>query len=152
MDYYSIKVFLPWFIWISSMSFLDQSRAQPGTASLDCIGKLLPCQPYLQSSSPPDTCCTPLAGMVDGEGDCFCQIFNDPGLLKSFNVTQEQALKLPKNCGMNADVSGCKNREPPIIYFFLFLPNRNCGFSPSKHWHIINIQPIYMQIDSKFFS
>lgn len=75
----------------------------------ECVQKLLPCQPYLTSGSPPATCCGPLKEAVSGDGKCICNLFNNPGFLQGFNVTQEQALQLPKHCGIEADTNKCKN-------------------------------------------
>nr|XP_048330504.1 non-specific lipid transfer protein GPI-anchored 3-like isoform X2 [Ziziphus jujuba var. spinosa] len=78
-----------------------------------CFQKLLPCQAYLKSpDSPPESCCTPLKDMISGDMDCLCQVFNNPDLLKNLNVTQDQALKLPKACGAQADISICKKGSP----------------------------------------
>ena len=128
MDYYNSKVFLSWFISISSlMGVMEYSSADTGGGvSMEyCMGKLLPCQPYLKSSSsPPESCCTPLESMVDdggGGGDCLCRIFSDSALLKSFNLTQDDALKLPKACGLDPDISSCPNGDPSIVPGFLKL-------------------------------
>ncbi|KAF5954842.1 hypothetical protein HYC85_007698 [Camellia sinensis] len=104
--------------WVSvgfSESFLDQvSGGDGGGASLPCIQKLMPCQPYLQKPlSPPDTCCEPLKEMISGDSACLCGIFDNADLLKKFNITQDVALKLPKACGANADVSVCKTGTSP---------------------------------------
>ncbi|XP_057459288.1 non-specific lipid transfer protein GPI-anchored 3 [Actinidia eriantha] len=81
--------------------------------SLPCLQKLMPCQPYLQSGgsgsgAPPASCCVPLKEMISGDTACLCGIFNNVDLLKTFNLTQDQALKLPKACSANADISVCK--------------------------------------------
>ncbi|KAK6921234.1 Bifunctional inhibitor/plant lipid transfer protein/seed storage helical domain [Dillenia turbinata] len=78
--------------------------------TLPCVQKLAPCRPYLKSSSmPPATCCAPLKEMVSDDRACLCSIFNDPEILKSLNITQDQALQLPRSCGANPDISKCNN-------------------------------------------
>ncbi|GAV69534.1 LTP_2 domain-containing protein [Cephalotus follicularis] len=78
-------------------------------SSMPCIQKLLPCQPYLHSPSPPALCCLPLKEIVTNDSKCLCDIFNNPEILKSFNITQDDALKVPKACGVKVDLSECKN-------------------------------------------
>ncbi|KAF6136513.1 hypothetical protein GIB67_035072 [Kingdonia uniflora] len=77
--------------------------------ALPCMQKLLPCQPYLSKpESAPPACCLPLKEMIVNEPACLCKIFNNPPLLKTLKINQEDALKLPKACGANADVSVCE--------------------------------------------
>ncbi|ESQ34976.1 hypothetical protein EUTSA_v10008878mg [Eutrema salsugineum] len=78
--------------------------------SMPCIQKLMPCQPYLHSATPPPppTCCMPLKEIVETDVTCLCSVFNNVDMLKSLNLTKENALVLPKACGANADVSQCK--------------------------------------------
>lgn len=78
--------------------------------AMKCIQKLLPCKNYLASpEAPPTSCCVPLKGMIEKDVECLCKVFNNPDLLKSLNTTQDNALKLPKACGAEADISKCKN-------------------------------------------
>ncbi|KAL9306544.1 putative bifunctional inhibitor/plant lipid transfer protein/seed storage helical [Arabidopsis thaliana] len=77
--------------------------------SLPCIQKLMPCQPYLHLATPPPaTCCMPLNEIVAKDATCLCAVFNNVDMLKSLNLTKENALDLPKACGAKADVSLCK--------------------------------------------
>ena len=88
------------------------TSASQGGASADsmlCMQKLMPCQPFMHSPSPPATCCAPLKEMITQESQCLCKAFNNPELLKSVNLTVDEALALPKACGIDADVSVCKN-------------------------------------------
>lgn len=128
MEYYSCysRLFFSWSLCVSLQLAIMGSSADPTSPSpsLPCMKKLLPCQAYLHSTSPPASCCVPLREMVEEDGHCLCQIFNDPILLRSFNLTQDDALKLPKACGFNPDISACKNGNPPISYWPLsFLEN-----------------------------
>ncbi|KAL6494366.1 hypothetical protein OROGR_031166 [Orobanche gracilis] len=96
------------FILICSLAYVGQSQ---GGDSLQCVQKLLPCQPYLKGSSaaaPPASCCLPLKQIVSSDRQCLCKVFNDPNLLISLNVTRDDALNLAKSCGADADTSICK--------------------------------------------
>ncbi|KAF3437817.1 hypothetical protein FNV43_RR20573 [Rhamnella rubrinervis] len=86
------------------------SSSSGAAASMpSCLQKLLPCESFLKSpDSPPSSCCTPLTGMISDDPDCICQVFDNPDVLNSLNVTQDQLLKLPKACGSDADISICK--------------------------------------------
>ncbi|KAG2242967.1 hypothetical protein Bca4012_053995 [Brassica carinata] len=78
--------------------------------SMPCIQKLMPCQAYLHSATPPPpaSCCMPLKQIVETDVTCLCSVFNNVDMLRSLNLTKENALVLPKACGANADVSQCK--------------------------------------------
>ncbi|KAF8014500.1 hypothetical protein BT93_H0342 [Corymbia citriodora subsp. variegata] len=83
--------------------------------SLPCITKLLPCLPYLMPNppSPPAECCFPLKEVIATEAKCLCQVFNDEDLLRSFNITRDDALALAKACGASPNVSECKTGGAP---------------------------------------
>ncbi|KAJ4916094.1 Bifunctional inhibitor/lipid-transfer protein/seed storage 2S albumin superfamily protein [Raphanus sativus] len=78
--------------------------------SMPCIQKLMPCQPYLHSVTPPPpaSCCLPLNEIVAKDATCLCSVFNNVDMLRSLNLTKENALVLPKACGAKADISLCK--------------------------------------------
>ncbi|KAF6150893.1 hypothetical protein GIB67_020976 [Kingdonia uniflora] len=82
-------------------------NSQAGT--MPCMQKLLPCQPFLSNpvGVPPPTCCLPLKETIGVDPSCLCKVFNNPALLKTLNITQDDALKLPKACNTNADISIC---------------------------------------------
>ncbi|KAJ4974682.1 hypothetical protein NE237_007856 [Protea cynaroides] len=77
--------------------------------SFACMIKFSPCGDNTKNpSSPLKECCEQLEGMVTNDTKCLCDIFNDPRVLKSYNVTQEDALKLPtKGCGINVNITVC---------------------------------------------
>ncbi|XP_040995784.1 non-specific lipid transfer protein GPI-anchored 3-like [Juglans microcarpa x Juglans regia] len=117
----SMNMNLTLFLLFSSWVFLGYSQSmglntflQGGSsesaASMPCVQKLLPCKEYLKPpvSMPPASCCVPLKEMLTDDVNCLCRVFDNPEILKSFNVTQDDALKLPKACGSNADISLCK--------------------------------------------
>ncbi|OVA09354.1 Bifunctional inhibitor/plant lipid transfer protein/seed storage helical domain [Macleaya cordata] len=118
----SAKFFLSVILLFSSWVFLGFSQLEGiigalgggmgggGGGGMECAQKLLPCQAYLKPpSSPPDTCCVPLKQMITDDVKCLCGIFNNQDLLKTFHVTQEEALKLLGECGAKADISQCNN-------------------------------------------
>ncbi|XP_050215568.1 non-specific lipid transfer protein GPI-anchored 3-like [Mercurialis annua] len=79
-----------------------------------CVQKLMPCQPYLHApANAPATCCLPLKEMVVDEIACLCSVMNNPALMKTFNVTEEDTMKLAKACGAKADLSLCKTSPSP---------------------------------------
>ncbi|KAF7813511.1 lipid transfer-like protein VAS [Senna tora] len=97
--------------------------------NMQCIQKLLPCQPYLKpllSGTPPATCCQPLMDMIAKDADCLCNVFNNPQMLQSMNVTKDEALELPKACGADVDVSKCNKGYLNINFksclFFTIMP------------------------------
>lgn len=79
------------------------------SGSMSCIQNLLPCKAYLKSSSPPSSCCDPLKEMASNNSQCLCSVLDNPELLKTFNVSQDEALRLPKACGADIDLSKCKD-------------------------------------------
>ncbi|KAK6249821.1 hypothetical protein SCA6_003826 [Theobroma cacao] len=78
-----------------------------------CLQKLIPCQPFMHSPSPPATCCSPLTDVFTHDSQCLCKVFNNPEILKGFNLTLDEAMKLPKACGIDVDVSVCKKGSSP---------------------------------------
>ncbi|XP_042495018.1 non-specific lipid transfer protein GPI-anchored 3-like [Macadamia integrifolia] len=94
-------------ILVSSWVFLGFSQPEIPSDIADCVKNLVPCQKFLKAPSPPSTCCIPLKQMFTDQPKCPCKIFDNKDLLKQFNVTQEDALSLPKGCGIAVDVSMC---------------------------------------------
>lgn len=113
------KHFWSFVLFLCSWVFLGFSQGDDYGGSMQCIQKLLPCQPYLKSpSSPPASCCVPLEEMISDDSKCLCDVFDNPQILKSLNISLDHALKLPKACGTNADTSVCKKG---ILYNTLLL-------------------------------
>lgn len=114
--------FASWFY----VGFSQQEVQAEAELELNCMETLIPCQSALQASSspPPSTCCTPLKKMVEtSDKKCVCGIFGNVPFLKTINVTQEEALKVPKNCGAEVDLSACKSleKEGQVHILLLFL-------------------------------
>ncbi|KAG5380177.1 hypothetical protein IGI04_028019 [Brassica rapa subsp. trilocularis] len=87
-----------------------QATAQGGDPHLmSCMQKLMSCQPYIHAVNPPPppSCCGPMKEIVVKDAPCLCAVFNDPAILKTLNLTKENALDLPKACGANPDISLC---------------------------------------------
>ncbi|KAG2322504.1 hypothetical protein Bca52824_015717 [Brassica carinata] len=96
-----------------------QATAQGGdTHLMACLQKLMSCQPYIHAVNPPPppSCCGPMKEIVVKDAPCLCAVFNNPAILKSLNLTKENALDLPKACGANPDISLCSktaSSSPP---------------------------------------
>lgn len=104
-------------VGFSDPTSLDDLISAEG-GNIQCMEKLSPCRPYLKASVtgiPPPECCEPLMKMVSGDSDCLCNVFNDAQMLQSMNVTQEDALRVPKACGTEADVSKCKQGNKSFL-------------------------------------
>ncbi|CAN6980089.1 unnamed protein product [Brassica rapa subsp. trilocularis] len=78
--------------------------------ALPCIQKLKSCQPYLHSVIPPlpASCCLSMKEMVANDAPCLCSVFNNVDMLKSLNLTRDNALDIPKACDAEPDISLCK--------------------------------------------
>ncbi|PPR83785.1 hypothetical protein GOBAR_AA36927 [Gossypium barbadense] len=74
-----------------------------------CAQKLVPCPPYLNNSTakPQNSCCNPIREVVANELPCLCNLYKDPTLLTSFNVTVAEALRISRECGITTDLSAC---------------------------------------------
>lgn len=73
-----------------------------------CASGLVPCADYLNATTkPPASCCDPLKEAVAKQLPCLCNLYNTPGLLKSFGINVTQAVKLPTLCGVPGDL--CKS-------------------------------------------
>ncbi|XP_072986071.1 non-specific lipid transfer protein GPI-anchored 7-like [Typha latifolia] len=78
-----------------------------------CGSKLVPCGNYINSTNPPDSCCTPLKEAVKDDLPCLCAIFNSPEILKAFNIDREKGLQLAANCGVNSTNNLCGSAGAP---------------------------------------
>ncbi|KAL8478607.1 hypothetical protein ACS0TY_030476 [Phlomoides rotata] len=106
--------------------------SQGGGDSLPCISKLMPCQPYLKRSSPPPpTCCLPLNQIVADDRQCVCAVFNNVAILKSFNVTQDDALNLAKTCGANPHHTSLCGKG--AMFIILILDEKGLILIKQKH-------------------
>ncbi|CAN4088722.1 unnamed protein product [Withania somnifera] len=77
---------------------------------MPCVQKLIPCQAALAShtKNPPATCCVPLKEIITSDAQCLCSVFSNADMMKSLNVTEDEALDFAKACGAKPDLSLCK--------------------------------------------
>ncbi|KAL8256012.1 hypothetical protein R6Q59_031079 [Mikania micrantha] len=89
---------------------ISTAQAQAQT----CASKLVPCGPYLNSTAtPPSSCCDPIKETVRTDLQCLCNLYANPSFLSSIGVNIEQALRLPRLCGVSSDTSVCKTAQAP---------------------------------------
>ncbi|KDP42907.1 hypothetical protein JCGZ_23849 [Jatropha curcas] len=96
----------------------------PATTTNDCITPLLnmsDCLSYVQEPStakvPDKNCCPELAGLVDSNPICLCQLLGNSSLTESFGIkiNINRALKLPSVCGVETPpVSTCAAVGYPV--------------------------------------
>ncbi|CAN7052992.1 unnamed protein product [Brassica rapa subsp. trilocularis] len=116
-----------------------QATAQGGDPHLmSCMQKLMSCQPYIHAVNPPPppSCCGPMKEIVVKDAPCLCAVFNDPAILKTLNLTKENALDLPKACGANPDISLCSKTAslPPTAPPGPTSVTTSCCFSSSVYF------------------
>ncbi|KAL2901882.1 Protein YLS3 [Bienertia sinuspersici] len=84
----------------------ELAAAQSSGEAPSCASKLTACVNYLNATTtPPSTCCNPLKEAVTNERPCLCSIYNNPDLVKAFNINITQALNLPKLCHIDTGSS-----------------------------------------------
>ncbi|KAK8613996.1 hypothetical protein V6N13_122375 [Hibiscus sabdariffa] len=90
------------------------SMATLTDAQTTCAQKLVSCSPYLNKATakPRDDCCDPIREAVANELPCLCNLYNDPSLLASLNVTVTEALRISRECGIVTDLSACNATSP----------------------------------------
>ncbi|KAG9445021.1 hypothetical protein H6P81_016361 [Aristolochia fimbriata] len=93
-------------------SFVEVGCSRFLETGTPCVQQILPCQPFLAAPAPDPVCCTPLKEAFTSQKECLCSLFTNPELLMTFNVTQEEALKLPAACGIKVDFTACKPAGP----------------------------------------
>ncbi|URE28452.1 lipid transfer-like protein [Musa troglodytarum] len=96
--------------FVAAMTMIVVAAAATGSAAQstpECASKLVGCAKYLNSTTPPDTCCGPLKQEAKDDLPCLCALFNNTAVLKAFNVNITQALQMAKSCGVNADQRAC---------------------------------------------
>ncbi|KAG5618851.1 hypothetical protein H5410_018675 [Solanum commersonii] len=92
------------------VAFLASGVGSGSVSAMPCVQKLMPCQPALAAhmKNPPATCCMPLKEMISNDAQCLCTVFGNSDVMKSMNVTQDEALNFAKACGAKPDLSLCK--------------------------------------------
>lgn len=80
---------------VQATAIWDQDKAM-----VQCVAKLTPCRPYVNSEAPPPLwCCHPLRKIVENDATCLCEAFKHPDMLALIHLTQEAALNLISSCG-----------------------------------------------------
>ncbi|KAF8111333.1 hypothetical protein N665_0076s0309 [Sinapis alba] len=75
---------------------------------MQCVAKLMPCRPYVNSGAPPPPwCCSPMKDIVDNHVRCLCEAFKHPDMFALIDLDQEGALNLISSCGASYDASRC---------------------------------------------
>ncbi|CAH2071409.1 unnamed protein product [Thlaspi arvense] len=86
--------------------------APPPIAGMVCGADLGLCAAALvKGGKPSEQCCTGLDKAVKTQVKCLCDILMNPKILAGFNLTVENALLIPKSCGIDAGSSMCSG--PP---------------------------------------
>ena len=85
----------------------------------DCASKLVPCASYVNSASPPDSCCNLIRGVTATQLPCICDLYSNPGVFKDFGITSDQLLSLTRVCAVSTDLSKCNGIFLPF-FFALF--------------------------------
>ena len=94
------------------MMTISISTAQAQTQT--CASKLIPCAQYINSTAtPPSSCCDTIKEAVATDLQCLCNLYENPGFLASFGINVEQALRLPRLCGIPSDATACKSAQAP---------------------------------------
>ena len=86
-------------------------------AQTSCAQSLVPCFPYLNNATvqPQDDCCNPVREAVTNQLPCLCNLYSDPNLLASLNVTVSEVLRISRECGVTTDLSACNGMCLPSI-------------------------------------
>ncbi|WZZ06841.1 non-specific lipid transfer protein GPI-anchored 8-like isoform X1 [Brassica napus] len=93
---------------VQATAIWDQDKAM-----VQCVAKLTPCRPYVNSEAPPPLwCCHPLRKIVENDATCLCEAFKHPDMLALIHLTQEAALNLISSCGVSYDASSCDADSP----------------------------------------
>ncbi|KAJ6393855.1 hypothetical protein OIU77_023149 [Salix suchowensis] len=102
----SLKISMVAMMVVFFSSTATLTKAQDSSTS--CASKLIPCQPYLTTTTqPPGSCCNSIKEAVAKELPCLCKIYNDPNLFKSLGLNVSQAIMLSQRCGVTTDLSNC---------------------------------------------
>ncbi|KAM0010274.1 putative plant non-specific lipid-transfer protein/Par allergen [Helianthus debilis subsp. tardiflorus] len=81
-----------------------------------CASKLVPCAAYLNATTtPPNTCCDPIKEAVANDLQCLCNLYSNPAFLSGLGINIQQALRLPRLCGVSSDTSVCKSVQAPNV-------------------------------------
>ncbi|ESQ38227.1 hypothetical protein EUTSA_v10029377mg, partial [Eutrema salsugineum] len=89
------------------------AAAPPPNAGMVCGADLGLCAAALiKGGKPSAECCTSLDKAVTTQLKCLCDILTNPQILAGFNLTVDNALLIPKSCGI--DASMCSAPKTPL--------------------------------------
>ncbi|KAI7734595.1 hypothetical protein M8C21_010812 [Ambrosia artemisiifolia] len=89
---------------------ISTAQAQAQT----CASKLVPCAQYINSTTtPPNSCCDPIKEAVANDLECLCGLYENPSFLSGLGINVDQALRLPRLCGIPSDTTACKTAQSP---------------------------------------
>ncbi|XVF51665.1 hypothetical protein PTKIN_Ptkin04bG0202700 [Pterospermum kingtungense] len=99
---------------VAVLVVLGTMMATVTDAQADCAQKLVSCYPYLNNATakPQADCCNPIKDAVTHDLPCLCNLYKDPNLLSSFNVTVAEALRISRECGVPTNLSACNATSP----------------------------------------
>ena len=120
-----LVLFTSWFFVGFSQITSDMfgPAASGGVESFPCLqNNLAPCQPYLKGSYiAPAICCEQLKETITHDLKCLCNILAHTDVLKCFNITLVELMKLRKDFGINLTRSVCKGFSDLLLSFFVFV-------------------------------
>lgn len=104
-----------------------ETAAAPGPESNGCfmaLANMSDCLTYVEDGSklskPDKGCCPALAGLVDSNPICLCELLGKPDSI-GIKIDLKKALKLPSVCGVTTPpVSTCSGK---LQHFLIFLDN-----------------------------
>ncbi|XP_023898836.1 non-specific lipid transfer protein GPI-anchored 3 [Quercus suber] len=108
-----LVLFYSWFFVSFSQASFEFDAFRPvdsgSVKSFPCLGNLAVCQPYVKGPNiAPAICCKLLKDGIANDTKCLCNVFFYTDVLKCFNITPGELMKLPKDCGIDINLSICK--------------------------------------------
>ncbi|KAJ4773410.1 Protease inhibitor/seed storage/lipid transfer family protein [Rhynchospora pubera] len=105
------------FLLLSALLFLSiptpplSVQAQSSSSTPSCASKLTGCASYINSTNPPDSCCSPLKEAITNELACLCAIY-ESNILQQYGINVTAAQQLAYYCGINSGTNQCKAAAP----------------------------------------
>ncbi|KAL5551092.1 hypothetical protein UlMin_001268 [Ulmus minor] len=105
------KICLAVMMAVLAVSLMSSAEAQNPPS---CASKLVSCAGDLNSTKPSNSCCSAIKEAVNNEFTCLCTLYNTPGVLQSFGVTVDQAIRLTQACGVPVELNKCPNSTSAV--------------------------------------
>ncbi|TYJ07674.1 hypothetical protein E1A91_A11G021600v1 [Gossypium mustelinum] len=82
-------------------------------AQATCAAKLVSCSRYILNTTikPQDDCCNPIKEEVTNDLSCLCNLYKDPKVFASLNISIAQALNVTRECGVTTDLTACNSNS-----------------------------------------